>query len=347
MRATGEAIGATHAQVADVTDPEQVRDFVARSAEALGGIDALVNNAGRAHPGNFATLNDEDWQHDFEVKVLSLIRCSREVLPHMRARGGGRIVNIGAVYSRMPDPTFFATSVNRAAGNNFTKALAWRSRRTACSSTASTSASSSRRSGTTSTARRAPDQPKEQFLDRLAAEEVPLGRHGPTRRGVGPRRLPAERPRELHHRRVDRRRGRHGPLRLAHERRDLPGAVDAADRRHGLRLAHQERAARERRRVGRQDPHPGRRHAVDVAAELAVAGDGRDACRRARSAVCVRRSGCRSRSALHRRGAARPWRCSRSRPSRRRRTDPRAGSRCPDRRSRGCRPRRTRGRALR
>ena len=98
VRAAGEAIGATHAQVADVTDPEQVRDFVARSAEALDGVDALVNNAGRAHPGNFETLSDEDWQHDFDVKVLSLIRCSREVLPHMRRGGGGRIVNIGAVY---------------------------------------------------------------------------------------------------------------------------------------------------------------------------------------------------------------------------------------------------------
>ena len=42
----------------------------------------------------------------------------------MRAAGGGRIVNIGAVYSRYPDPTFFATSVNRAAGNSFTKTLA-------------------------------------------------------------------------------------------------------------------------------------------------------------------------------------------------------------------------------
>ena len=89
---------------ADVTDPEQVRDFVARSAEALGGIDFLVNNAGGAHPGTFETLTDEDWVADLDVKLFSLIRCSREVLPHMRAAGGGRIVNIGAVYSRYPDP---------------------------------------------------------------------------------------------------------------------------------------------------------------------------------------------------------------------------------------------------
>ena len=116
--------GIVYAQAADVTDPEQVRDFVARSAEALGGIDFLVNNAGGAHPGNFETLSDEDWAGDLDVKLFSLIRCSREVLPHLRAAGGGRIVNIGAVYSRYPDPTFFATSVNRAAGNSFTKALA-------------------------------------------------------------------------------------------------------------------------------------------------------------------------------------------------------------------------------
>src|SRR6476659_7041485 len=59
LRASGRTI---HAQVADVTDPEQVRDFVARSAEALGGIDVLVNNAGGARPGNFDTLTDEDWR---------------------------------------------------------------------------------------------------------------------------------------------------------------------------------------------------------------------------------------------------------------------------------------------
>ena len=100
------------------TDPEQVRDFVARSAEELGGIDFLVNNAGGAHPGTFETLSDENWAADLDVKLFSLIRCSREALPHMRTAGGGRIVNIGAVYSRYPDPTFFATSVNRAAGNS-------------------------------------------------------------------------------------------------------------------------------------------------------------------------------------------------------------------------------------
>jgi len=120
----GQELGVALAQRADVTDPEQVADFVAESSAALGGIDGLVNNAGRARPGTFSTLTDVDWQGDLDVKLLSLIRCSREVLPYMREAGSGRIVNIGAIQGRGPDPAFFATSVNRAAGNAFTKALA-------------------------------------------------------------------------------------------------------------------------------------------------------------------------------------------------------------------------------
>jgi 3-oxoacyl-[acyl-carrier protein] reductase len=124
VRAAGQELGVVLAQRADVTDPGQITDLLARSAEALGGIDGLVNNAGRARPGTFATLADVDWQGDLDVKLFSLIRCSREVVPYMREAGGGRIVNIGAIQGRGPDPAFFATSVNRAAGNAFTKALA-------------------------------------------------------------------------------------------------------------------------------------------------------------------------------------------------------------------------------
>lgn len=110
--------------VADVTNPDDIARFVGAAAERFGGIDLLVNNAGRATPGTFETLTDELWQADLDVKLFSQIRLSRAVLPHMRARGGGRIVNVNAVYGKMPDPTFFATSTNRAACLGFTKALA-------------------------------------------------------------------------------------------------------------------------------------------------------------------------------------------------------------------------------
>jgi NAD(P)-dependent dehydrogenase (short-subunit alcohol dehydrogenase family) len=119
-----EAFGAkVHAEPADVTDPDQVRTFMGGAAEALGGVDILVNNAGRAHPGTFETLTDDDWKSDLDVKLFSMIRCSREALPHLRASESGRIVNIGAVFGKYPDPTFFATSTNRAACVAFSKAL--------------------------------------------------------------------------------------------------------------------------------------------------------------------------------------------------------------------------------
>jgi 3-oxoacyl-[acyl-carrier protein] reductase len=167
-----------HAQRADVTDPAQVADFVARAAEALGGVDCLVNNAGRAHPGTFATLTDEHWQADLDVKLLSLIRCSREVLPHLRAAGGGRIVNIGAVYGRYPDPAFFATSVNRAAGNAFTKTLALETAADGVLVNGVNIGFVVTPQWDNIHRRRAPDVPREQFFADLAAAEVPLGRFG-------------------------------------------------------------------------------------------------------------------------------------------------------------------------
>ena len=170
--------GTVYAHPADVTDAEQVRDFVARSADALDGIDFLVNNAGGAHPGNFDALTDEDWSADLDVKLFSLIRCSREVLPHMRAAGGGRIVNIGSVYARYPDPAFFATSVNRAAGNSFTKTLA-------LEVAGDNILVNGVNIGFVTTPqwdnihrRRAPELDREQFLDAIAEQEVPLGRFG-------------------------------------------------------------------------------------------------------------------------------------------------------------------------
>ncbi len=175
LRATGRTI---HAEVADVTDPAQVKDFVAASAEALGGIDILVNNAGRAHPGNFETLTDEDWQADLDVKLFSMIRCSREAIPHMRRRDGGRIVNINAVYGRYPDPTFFATSVNRAACLAFTKALAIQLAPAGILVNSVNIGFVVTPQWQNIHQRRAPEMSEEEFFASMARDEVPLGRFG-------------------------------------------------------------------------------------------------------------------------------------------------------------------------
>lgn len=175
LRATGRTI---HAQVADVTDPAQVKTFVAAAAEALGAIDILVNNAGAAHPGNFETLSDEDWYADLDVKLFSMIRCSREVIPHMKRRGGGRIVNINAVFGRYPDPTFFATSVNRAACLAFTKTLAIQLAPAGILVNSVNIGFVVTPQWKNIHRRRAPEMSEEEFFATMAGDEVPLGRFG-------------------------------------------------------------------------------------------------------------------------------------------------------------------------
>jgi 3-oxoacyl-[acyl-carrier protein] reductase len=176
--AAGRELGVVHAQAADVTDPDQVQTFVDDSAQALGGIDALVNNAGRAHPGGFETLSDADWAADLDVKLFALIRCSRAVLPHLRSAGGGRIVNIGAVYGRYPDPVFFGTSVNRAAGNSFTKTLALELAKDGILVNGVNIGYVVTPQWDNIHQRRAPERPRDEFFAELAANEVPLGRFG-------------------------------------------------------------------------------------------------------------------------------------------------------------------------
>lgn len=175
LRAGGTTV---HAQRADVSDPDDVRDFVARSAEALGGVDFLVNNAGGARPGGFESLTDEDWDADLGVKLYALIRCCREVLPHLRAAGGGRIVNIGAVQARAPDPAFFATSVNRAAGNSFTKTLALELARERILVNGVNIGFVVTPQWDNIHRRRAPELEREEFFRTMAADAVPLGRFG-------------------------------------------------------------------------------------------------------------------------------------------------------------------------
>ena len=94
----------------------------------------------------------------------------------MRAAGGGRIVNIGAVYSRYPDPTFFATSVNRAAGNSFTKTLALEVAKDNILVNGVNIGFVVTPQWDNIHQRRAPDVPRDEFFDTFAAQEVPLGR---------------------------------------------------------------------------------------------------------------------------------------------------------------------------
>ena len=107
----------------DVTRLEDIQRFIARTVEAYGGVDILVNNAGTAAAAPFDQVSDEAWYADLDLKLLAAVRCSREVVPYMRQRGGGHIVNLTAIGGRVPTAASTPTSVSRAAGIALTKAM--------------------------------------------------------------------------------------------------------------------------------------------------------------------------------------------------------------------------------
>src|SRR3989442_2763708 len=120
-RATG---GEIWAQPAEVTRPDEVEGFVRAVVGRFGGVDILVNNAGTSAAAGFEKVDDATWQTDFDLKLMAAVRFCRLVIPIMKQRGGGRIVNVTTVGGKAPRPQALPTSVTRAAGINLTKSLA-------------------------------------------------------------------------------------------------------------------------------------------------------------------------------------------------------------------------------
>jgi NAD(P)-dependent dehydrogenase (short-subunit alcohol dehydrogenase family) len=108
---------------ADVSIASGCEGAASRAVEAFGGLDILVNNAGQSAAGPFLSHTDDRIQQDLELKLFHAIRMSRLAIPHMRAAGGGRIVNVTAVQGKTPAAGTVPTSLARAAGLALTKAL--------------------------------------------------------------------------------------------------------------------------------------------------------------------------------------------------------------------------------
>ena len=109
----GEAAEETAAQVAertgstvvafacDVADRDEVARVIPEAAEALGGLDTLVTNAGVARDGFLHKLPDEDWDTVIGVHLTGTFACLRAAAPHLRSEGPGRVVAISSVSAAM------------------------------------------------------------------------------------------------------------------------------------------------------------------------------------------------------------------------------------------------------
>jgi len=120
-----EEIGARCVPVeADVGSAADVRKLVSTTMGKFKRIDILVNNAGVLLPGTAETLSEEEFDQTFNINVRGLWLLSRAVLPHMRAAGGGSIVNIGSVLSQLGARNRVAYSASKGAVLAMTKAMA-------------------------------------------------------------------------------------------------------------------------------------------------------------------------------------------------------------------------------
>jgi 3-oxoacyl-[acyl-carrier protein] reductase len=124
VREITAAGGRCRAYPADVSKAEEVNRVYAAICGDLERVDILVNNAGTSRTGKFEELTDETWQADFDLKVFAAIRLGRLVLPGMKSRRWGRIVNVLNIGAKAPGPGSAPTTVMRAAGLALTKVLA-------------------------------------------------------------------------------------------------------------------------------------------------------------------------------------------------------------------------------
>lgn len=124
LDAAAETMPGCLAMAADVTSEYDVAAFAAAANDRFGVVDILVNNAGGPPPGAFADLDDADWSAAVELTLMSAIRATRVVLPGMKRRGWGRIVNISSFGVKQPVPNLTLSNSIRMAVLGWAKTLA-------------------------------------------------------------------------------------------------------------------------------------------------------------------------------------------------------------------------------
>lgn len=101
LHAAADEIGAAVAVIADVSDDAAVARFFEAIAHKMGGLDALVNNAGIAGPtGQVEEISPADWRRCIDVCLTGQFLCTHHAVPLIKAAGGGAIVNISSAAGR-------------------------------------------------------------------------------------------------------------------------------------------------------------------------------------------------------------------------------------------------------
>lgn len=119
-----EATGSeTEGVVADVSVAGDCERLIARAAERFGGLDILVTNTGGPPAGRFDALTEEQWAGGFDSTLMNVVRLVRAAVPHMRAKGWGRIVNLTSISAKEPIEGLLLSNAYRAAIHGLAKTL--------------------------------------------------------------------------------------------------------------------------------------------------------------------------------------------------------------------------------
>lgn len=98
-------VGTAHPWRLDVADEERVQRVVGEVVDRFGGLDVLINNAGIAGTDKPThELTAADWDRVMSVNVRGVFHCTKYAIPHMRAAGGGSIVNLSSIYGLVSAP---------------------------------------------------------------------------------------------------------------------------------------------------------------------------------------------------------------------------------------------------
>lgn len=109
--------------VADIGEPEAAATVAAQVIEQCGHIDVLINCAGTSHFGVFEETPDGELERMLQVNVLAPMRMTRAVLPAMKARRSGLVVNVGSIFGSIAFPCFAAYSATKFALRGLSEAL--------------------------------------------------------------------------------------------------------------------------------------------------------------------------------------------------------------------------------
>lgn len=113
-----------HGKTCDMSSIEDIENLFIWVSTEFGGADILINNTGGPTAGGFTDVADEDWMAAFEKNLLSYIRTTRAVLPHMQTNNFGRIINISSSSTKEVIDGLILSNTFRSGMVGFTKSIA-------------------------------------------------------------------------------------------------------------------------------------------------------------------------------------------------------------------------------